>query len=185
MSDLLKSAMKEISSLSATIATLRADAESLKQQRDDLRAADGTQEDVLRIARKQIAQYVEAYPERLQRTFANTMHHGVSTRSADGRDSRLGLFLARRNAGAPATLQDLEEAITFFLAPLVDPVSGSPLIESRLEDAIAAMKWNENAQPGEGRAAILEQLDQNIVAIEAKISDLRRGAASAGIVLGG
>ncbi|MDO9371273.1 MAG: hypothetical protein Q7U07_01590 [Gammaproteobacteria bacterium] len=174
MFDFLK-LKSEISSVAGKVRGLRAEAEKLKRQREDLATAPATKEDTIRLMLAQIDEAAARYPARLRAAIDhNTTCGQPSNIGSNGRPNPVGIFTAREHQTIPPSIFDVQDCLCFVLQGQLKPV-----IELALKDT----PWPDGAQPVEGRAAALEKLDREIANLDAEETNLRQAAAAAGVVI--
>lgn len=165
----------EVASIAGKVRDVRAQAEKLKREREDLAAAPATKEDIIRLMMAQVNEAAARYSARLRDAIDHTTTCGQPAHiGTNGKPCSVGIFTVREHQTNPPTVADVQDSLCFFL---------QGQIKSDLERALKDMSWPAGAQPVEGRAAALEKLDRKIAELDAEETDLRQAAAAAGVVI--
>lgn len=174
MFDFLK-LKNEVASIAGKVKDVRAAAEKLKRQRENLAAAPATKDDIIRLILAQVDEAAARYPARLRDAIDYTTTCGQPSHiGINGKHLPVGIFTVREHRNIPPTISDIQDSLCFFLRSQ---------IKSAIEIAFEDMPWPDGAQPVEGRAAALEKLDCEIAKLEAEETSLRQAASAVGIVI--
>lgn len=173
----------EIQKAIGKIRAAKAKATKMKAEREALARAPGTVEDAVQLAMSQIREQASKYPARLIEQFQHCTTAGRPSMSGPGGGvAHIGVFAAREHVSNPSTPNDVATALCFFMLDMVGE-DGEPFLEGAIRRAFTSKPWPSDAQPLEGREAVLQDMDRKIAELDAAAAELRQSAASAGVVV--
>ncbi len=161
-----------LSSLTTQMASLRNEKQSLMREREELAVAPGTKADLIDLLHGHIDAAAAKYPARLRRNIEAGLSFGLQIPNGPNGQQLGALSLGRGNMGNAPSVQDLEEGLFFFLAPV---------LKKGVTDAVNAMEWPAGAEPLSSRPAKIVSLDERISKIENEEKEISTAAADAGV----
>lgn len=171
---------KQIQAVVGKYHDLVAEGERLRQQRDEIKAAPCSREDVLAAICRLIDARAQQYPARLQERIEDMgLAHNLDdvyrlSSDLDKRGAAIGLLAAVQHTSVAPAWRHVEEAMYFMFADQ---------LKAAVERALNAMEWPAGSISLGKRTERLKELDDQIAAIEKQQSELLRDANVMGIRL--
>lgn len=171
---------KQIQDVGGKYRDLVAEGEQLRQQRDEIKAAPCSREDMLAAINRLIDARAQQYPSRLQERIE---HMGIAhdldelyhkAANLDSRGAAIGLLSATQHTSLPAHIKHVEEAMYFIFGDT---------LKAAVERALNAMEWPAGAISLGKRQEKLDDLDKRIAAVEQQQGELFQAASEMGIRL--
>lgn len=157
-----------IGDISGQLREANAKIESLRQERDDLRAAPVSKEDFLLAAEGFIDRKAAAYPDALMEriTTLGMVEHGQCSRLVDESnrmDKTLGLTGAMCHTTVTPTWKRIENSLYFIL---------NSEMKSALRRAVDQMAWPDNAVSIRDKEKRIAEIDRELSKLEKQQAEL-------------
>lgn len=171
---------KQIQDVGGKYRDLVAGGERLRMQRDEIKAAPCSREDMLAAICRLIDARAQQYPARLQERIEDmALAHNLDdiyrqASDLDQRGATVGLLAAVQHTSVAPAWRHIEEAMYFLFADQ---------LKAAVERALNAMEWPAGSISLGKRAERLKELDDQIAAIEKQQSELFHAANEMGIRL--